>query len=318
VEGCYVPVVVKIGDAVSNVVTVSIAPGKRTCTDPFGLTESEIELASRNNNVKIGSVVLTRADISLPSGGSLEVSTTLDTGNADFVRYDFNRLIRTRGASGYAPFGQCLVYTFKGQGYVFDDPVQGVGLDAGNLSVTGPKGRKDFRLDSRGHYSADLGWGGVPGQEEYLVKGNYTVNATGGADVRAFSASLTIPEPLRWTNRDSVNVIPRGQDLRVTWTGGDPAKEYVGIVGVSMRTAPDVGAAFLCTERAAAGSFTVPSIVLSALPASQAGGGLTGVPTGMLILGSEPLREPSKFRAQGLDVGYFTHTILSGKSVTFQ
>jgi len=104
----------------------------------------------------------------------------------------------------------------------------------------------------------------------------------------------------------------------VTWTGGNPAQEFVGIVGVSMKTAPDVGAAFLCTERAAAGSFTVPAIVLSALPASQPGGGLTGIPTGMLMLGSAPLMEPNKFKATGLDVGYFTYTILSGKSVTYE
>jgi len=323
VEGCYVPVVVKVGDVVSNFVTLSVAPaGKRSCTDPFGLTETEIELAKSKNDFRIGSVALTKTDIALPSIGGFELSIKLDTGNADFVRYDFNRLIRSRGASGYAPFGQCVVYTFTGQNYVFGDPVQGVGLDAGNVSVTGPKGRKEFKLDSRGHYSADLGGGGIPGlpggQEEYLVKGSYTISATGGTDVRAFSASLTIPDPVRWTNRDTTNVIPRSQSLTVTWSGGNPAQEYVGIVGVSTRTAPDVGAAFLCTERAAAGSFTVPALVLSALPASQAGGGLTGVPAGILMLGTEPLREPAKFRATGLDVGYFYYTTLSGKSVTFQ
>jgi hypothetical protein len=92
----------------------------------------------------------------------------------------------------------------------------------------------------------------------------------------------------------------------------------VVIVGVSMKTAPEVGAAFLCTERAGAGSSAVPALVLSALPASQARGGLSGAPTGTLALGSAPLMELSKFRAQGLDAGYFTGTIMSGKSVTYQ
>jgi hypothetical protein len=58
--------------------------------------------------------------------------------------------------------------------------------------------------------------------------------------------------------------------------------------------------------------------VLSALPASQAGGSVLGMPTGMLMLGSAPLMEPSKFRATGLDVGYLYYTMLSGKSVAYQ
>jgi len=323
VEGCYVPVVVKAGGVVSNFVTMSIAAGKRTCTDPLGLSDAEIDQAKTRNAFSMGTISLMKTSLSLPLiPGFGDPSMRLETGAADFVRYDFNRLIRSRGASGYAPFGQCVVYTFKGQDYSFDDPIQGTGLDAGNVSVAGPKGTRQFRLDSRGHYSADLGGSGIPGipggQDEYLVKGSYTVTASGGADVRAFTATLNFPDPLTWANRESVNVIPRSQDLRVTWTGGGPAQEYVSIVGVSMRTAPEVGAAFLCTERAGTGSFTVPSIVLAALPASQLGGGPTGVPSGILMLGSEPLREPNKFRATGLDAGCFSYTVLSGKSVTYQ
>jgi hypothetical protein len=136
--------------------------------------------------------------------------------------------------------------------------------------------------------------------------------------VKQFTATLNLPDPLQWTNRDSISAVSRSQDLRVTWSGGDPSREYVTLVGVSMRTTPEVGAAFICTERAAAQALTVPALVLSALPASQAGGSVLGMPTGMLMLGSAPLMEPSKFRATGLDVGYFYYTMLSGKSVTYQ
>ncbi|MBM3746897.1 MAG: hypothetical protein FJW34_13990, partial [Acidobacteria bacterium] len=138
VEGCYVPVVVKVGDVVSNFVTLSVAPaGKRTCSDQFGLTDTEIEQAKGKPDYRIGTLALAKTEIALPPVGPIELNVKLDTGIADFVRYDFNRLIRTRGASGYAPFGQCVVYPFKGQDYNMNDPVQGVGLDAGNLSVTG-------------------------------------------------------------------------------------------------------------------------------------------------------------------------------------
>jgi uncharacterized protein (TIGR03437 family) len=320
-DGCYIPVVIKVGGVVSNFVTISVASGRRTCKDELGLSDPEIDAARQRDEFKIGTVSFQKVVLSLAAiPGFPEVAIKLDNGAADFTRYDFNRLIRTRGASGYAPFGQCLVHTFKGQTYQLSDPVQGAGLDAGSVSVAGPKGTKQFTLDSKGHYSAQLGGSTNPllPSEEYLVKGTYTVTATGGADVRAFSATLNFPDPLTWTNRDSINVIPRSLDQPVRWSGGNPAQEYVSIVGVSMRSAPDVGAAFVCTERAAAGSFTVPSLVLAALPASQAGGGLTGMPSGILMVGSSPLMEPNKFKATGLDQGYVTYTTLNGKSVTFQ
>jgi len=320
-EGCYVPVAVKVGGVVSNFVTMSISSGKRTCTDPMGLSDADIDKARTGDDFRIGSVMLTKTDISLPSiPGFGDLSIKMDSGSADFLRYSFRKLIGSRGASGYAPFGQCVVYTFTGQDYNLNDPVSPTGLDAGNISLTGPKGAKQFTLDSKGRYSAELGGSTNPlaPQDEYLVKGTYTATGTGGADVKQFTATLNLPDPLRWTNRASITTIPRSQDLRVTWTGGNAAQEYVTIVGVSMKTAPEVGAAFLCTERAGAGSFTVPALVLSALPASQTGGGMTGVPTGMLLLGSAPLLEPNKFRATGLDLGYFYYTILAGKSVTYQ
>jgi uncharacterized protein (TIGR03437 family) len=321
-EGCYVPVAVKVGGAVSNFVSISISAGKRTCSDPLGLSDTEIDQAKTKDSLSIGSVALSKTEISLGAVPGLgDVSIKTDRGSADFVRYNFLKLIGSRGASGFAPFGHCAVYTFTGQAYTLSEPVNPAGLDAGNISVTGPRGTKQFTLDSKGHYSAELG-GGVPGmpgwQEEYLVKGSYTVTGTGGADVKQFTATLNLPDPLQWTNRDSISAVSRSQDLRVTWSGGDPSREYVTLVGVSMRTTPEVGAAFICTERAAAQALTVPALVLSALPASQAGGSVLGMPTGMLMLGSAPLMEPSKFRATGLDVGYFYYTMLSGKSVTYQ
>lgn len=320
-DGCYVPVFIKTGGVVSNVVSISVASGKRTCKDELGLSDAEIETAKERNDFRIGSVTFQKLALTLAViPGFPEMSIKMDSGSANFARYDFNQLIRTRGASGYAPFGQCLVFTFKGQDFEVSDPVLGIGLDAGAISVSGPKGTRQFKLESKGNYSAELGGSTnplLPG-EEYLVKGTYTVTATGGTDVRAFTATLNFPDPLTWTNRDSINVISRSQDLTVRWSGGNPAQEWVSIVGVSMRSAPDVGAAFVCTERAAAGSFTVPSLVLSALPASQTGGSLTGVPSGILMVGSQPLLEPNKFRATGLDQGYIMYSTLAGKSVTFQ
>lgn len=74
---------------------------------------------------------------------------------------------------------------------------------------------------------------------------------------------------------------------------------------------------FICTERASANGFTVPSLVLSALPVSeQIAAGV--VPTGMLLVGSAPNPDSSKFQAPGLNVGYFGYAFLNGKTVSYQ
>jgi hypothetical protein len=58
---------------------------------------------------------------------------------------------------------------------------------------------------------------------------------------------------------------------------------------------------FLCVAPASAGTFTVPSWVLSTLPASGTSGFL---PVGFLQFVTGP-SQPSRFTATGLDVGFF-------------
>lgn len=213
-------------------------------------------------------------------------------------------------------FGHCTVYSFSGQEFNPEvDPAAPIGLDAGAaLTLTGPKGAKQLPRKEPGYYQANLG-GGMPGTPgaapEYLDPGTYRVNnGSGGADVGPFEATLTIASPVAWDRSSVPDTISRTQDLTFRWTGGEPT-EWVQIMGISVRTNPDVGAAFICTERATARSFTVPSWVLSALPASSQFGG-------MLMVGSSPLMERNKFNARGLDIGYFVYFTLTSKTVTFQ
>ena len=61
VEGCYVPVVVKVGDVVSNFVTMSVAPNGGVCTDPNGISGTQLESAQRSGTFRNGGVSLTRS-----------------------------------------------------------------------------------------------------------------------------------------------------------------------------------------------------------------------------------------------------------------
>ncbi|MGB9605909.1 MAG: hypothetical protein ACPL88_08535, partial [Bryobacteraceae bacterium] len=314
-EGCYVPVAVRARGVVSNFVTIPISTRPDRCSDPMSFSEDDFRFIGEGKEFRMGEIALTRIDMGLPPG--LPVSSfRSDDGTASFAKYDFSRIVRSRGVSAAAPFGQCVVYSFSGQEFNPEvDPIQPVGLDAGPvLKLTGPKGTKQLPRREPGYYQANLG-GGMPGtpgaQPEYLDPGTYTVdNGAGGADVGPFTARLTIERPVVWDRASVADAVSRTQDLLIRWSGGT-AGDWVEIIGISTRTNPDAGAAFMCTERATAGSFIVPAWILSALPPSAPSGG-------MLMVGSSPLMERNKFNARGLDVGYFVHFSLTSKMVTFQ
>ena len=69
----------------------------------------------------------------------------------------------------------------------------------------------------------------------YLDQGTYSIdNGAGGADVKGFKFSLTVPPPLTWTNMNSVGPVIRANGQLVTWTGGDP-NGIVTITGDSIQ-----------------------------------------------------------------------------------
>jgi hypothetical protein len=95
-----------------------------------------------------------------------------------------------------------------------------------------------------------------------------------------------MPQPLTWTNESSYsgnpfgfNVVTRANGATVTWSGADP-NGYVIVSGNSWSQNITIDSAnandtyfrgvtgFNCTARATDGQFTVPPIVLLALPPS--------------------------------------------------
>jgi hypothetical protein len=155
----------------------------------------------------------------------------------------------------------------------------------------------------------------------YLDPGSYTVSGgggTGGNAVGSFSSQITIPAPVTWTNSTQTTNVPRSGDLTVNWTGADP-NGFVTITGISAvggalgPTATSPGVAFLCIAPGAPGTFTIPSVVLQALPASST---TSVIPTGFLLVGGAGV--PVKFSAPNLDAGYLSYRTLFGKNVVFQ
>jgi uncharacterized protein (TIGR03437 family) len=342
VQGCYVSVVVKTGNMVSNSVTLSVAASGAVCSDPAGFTTSELQKAQSGAAMTIADIGLQRftGTMSLPGMGT--VQGTLDTTEGGFVRYQPGAILGSSrgiaaGLTGGLPSAGCIAFPFTTAQELFDnilpdvsDPVPRQSIDAGSaLNLTGPAGARQIPRNGSPETSSGFGYdvpgdgflgGGlpplVPVTPEFLTPGNYTLdNGSGAGDVGPFRASLTIPgSSIVWTNSGAFSTISRSQDLTVTWTGGTSG--VVRITGSSADPSKQAGAVFNCLAPASAGTFTVPSWVLSALPASGLASDIPA-PAGFLMVGPT-LTSPSRFQARGVDAGYFTWSLLQLKNVNYQ
>jgi hypothetical protein len=146
------------------------------------------------------------------------------------------------------------------------------GLDAGTITITGPIGPQTL-VPQTNTPSALMGLYSVQLANSFLppTGGAFTFTGSGGKQVGAFSTSISLTNPLNWTNMSAINSVTRANGLNITWTGGVP-NTYVAITGSSLLSNSAVGASFTCYAPVGAGQFTVPSYVLLALPASASGG----------------------------------------------
>jgi len=346
VQGCYVPVSVRVAGVMSNFGTISVTPSGKACSDPAGLVAADLQKPLNGATLTVADVFLARIGVKATLSGMGNFQGNLDFADGHFRRYGSVADLLTSvnrgsigGIDGAFPSLACAVTAFTFNDFLgvllggdVDDPINSQTLDAGAaLNLAGPLGAKQL---PRGNSGGGFGYGppgtgllggGIPGfpgvppvTPDYLQAGAYTLNnGSGGAAVGGFSTSLTIPaNPLVWTNQDALNSIPRSQDLTVTWSGG-AAGGYVGVFGASADPATGAGAQFSCVASAGAGSFTVPAWVLSALPASGADPATGGTPVGSLTL-ANTLVQPVRFQATGIDVGFFNWAALQVKNVNFQ
>lgn len=328
VEGCAVPLAVRVNGVVSNFTTIAVTASGKVCSDSTGLSAADLQSVVNGKGLTIGNVNLFHATVSFPTIG---ISGAADFANAKFQRFTgpLDVLSYLHGAiattEGTPSVGSCYAapFTFDGNvlNAVFPDVPQAASVqqvDGGDsLAFTGPRGVAAVqRIDEKNgvgtpayNYTAVVG-GGVPGLgatlPDFVVPGSFTVS-NGPRTVRwvddpgPFNATLNFPATIpTWTNQAAIAEVKRSQDLQVTWTPG-ASNAVVGIVGSSVDTLTNAGMQFLCAARADAGTFTVPSWVLSALPVS----GVSGfIPVGFLqFVVAQP--QPVRFTAGGVDVGFF-------------
>jgi len=299
VEGCSVPVEVKINNIVSPAVTMPITSNAdRVCSDPNGISSSIWEELFSKASFNLGFVDLSRTSETFAG----VFSQTTDTGSAGFI--NVQPLNFLGGTTFQVPaIGSCLVTTYT-EGSTPSYPTL-TGLDAGPvIDAKGPNGTQAMTpvASEKGFYAT------TNGSTSFLSPGSWTIsNGSGGAAVGPFSFNMTFPQPVTWTNQSSINTVDRANGVTVTWTGGAPGT-FAKITGFSVITGPPgVVAEFTCTAPIAQGTFTVGPDVLLQLPAST---------TGELSLGnSEPY---TSFTATGLDYGFAQSSVLATSLVAYK
>ena len=313
VEGCYVPVAIQIGNVVSNYASLAVSSAGSVCSNPYGIPTADLEAAQQRGTFRLGAVGLVRLTAHLGDG----VEFTTDTGGGVFERWDdFGRFAQFQGAPGAItlPVGMCTVYSYR-EGGSQKDPANGTGMDAGTaLNVSGPRGNRQLTrplpVEFPGIYGGILSDPQNPLAGGYLEPGSYSINNGSGAEVGPFQVSQTLPQTLRWLNESSITAVNRPQGVQVTWSGADP-NGVVQIQGIATDPTNTVTGGFICLERASASSFTVPSAVLLALPAT---GG--SAENGALLLGSSTIA--TRFTASGLDYGAMSMSVLIFKQIVYQ
>jgi len=252
----------------------------------------------------------------------LTVGATIETVAGAFSRFSGAQL--ATAASFQNPSGACQVFRRVGDQTAILLGTTATNLDAGSaITLSGPNVVATANQLKRGDdksYSLSLGTAvsglpfPIPGfnAAPVIAAGTYRLTGTGGADVGAFNASITVGPRITVTP-DLPATINRGTPLTIAWTGG-AATDLVNVVGFSgVRVGGtsddpvfDAGV-FLCSTTASQGRLVVPASVLSQLPATPADALTAGTGTGVITVLSNSVPSASS--------GLFTAPLTAGGNI---
>jgi hypothetical protein len=334
--GCTVPFQVSVDGQLSNSTFIAIAPteGASECVQP-GFTSAQLRGFDQGASYTVGAFSLTSISQTVPQIGTVKVNAV----GGGFTRITGFNLTAANQAQP-TPSGACTVTRIVGSQSQIGNTITTTGLDAGNITITGPAGSnlsnttitKDAATNA---YGLSLGFEGagipnLPGQiSASIVAGQYRLNGAGGRDVGSFNASVNLGAPLTITGGLPATVV-RANGLPLSWSGGNSSDivQIMGYAGTNSGTGANVtvdATLFICTTTAGAGGFTVPASILTQLPAVTAAQITSGAATGFLQVMS--LVNPSEgnglfsapLTAGGtIDTGIFTAATGTGTLPAYQ
>jgi uncharacterized protein (TIGR03437 family) len=329
--GCWVSVVARTGNIMSNFATLPVAASGRTCSDPIlGFTTSAAQTLASKSSLNLGFLQLAKDGGEQPNGGGLTLVVN-DLARAQFLNVKSSDLASfTLGPS----IGSCLV----SRTYAGNAPwgmLNSAALDAGSgINITGPVGTQTVSYQNVASYIGSNGlymqppdtlpWQGGAGTYAGFIGGptpsanlpsfipdsgggTFTFdNGTGGSGVGAFTTQIPFLSPLfAWPQLQSFALanLSLSRGISFNWSNADPRTSYIQITGRDS-TANNSGSVvqFVCAVPADAGTFSIPSSVLLSLPVSPSS-----------LAGGDPAFTPrlqfsqvgygQTFSAPGLDLG---------------
>jgi len=271
--GCTVSFQISVDGALSNATFIAITPdaNSNACVIP-GFTADQLKKLDQGGTFTTGGFSLLSISETV-----LGQSLTIGQAAGAFTQFNAFQLAgASSAASSLLTTNSCQVIQSTSS---TSTVVTGGGtvLDAGAITLTGPSGSNITNLaltkDAGNTYSATLtalpGLGGGSGGT--IVAGQYTLNGAGGTGVGKFTAQVTLGAPLTVTGGLPASV-NRGGGLTLNWNGGN-ASDIVEIIGSSSTgtSASATSTEFICITTAGQKTFTVPSSILTQLPASTSG-----------------------------------------------
>jgi uncharacterized protein (TIGR03437 family) len=230
VTGCAVPVYVVDGGVASNFTTMSIAQSGSSCSQSGENDPSVLQIAQKNGGLRTGVVLMSRA-----YGYTTAIDYEGDSAGVYFVKVPLSTL----GQSVQLPAANTCMVTQFPVGAGAGGGGTNTPLDPGSVSMSGPIGSYSLVESLPGFYgiafspSSATGSPGLVTDGTVLEPGSYTFTGTGGKDVGAFTASVSLTAKMNWTNRPAVPAtITRSQPLTITWTNGSSGA-LVSIIGQS-------------------------------------------------------------------------------------
>ena len=304
VEGCYVPVGVRVGSVTSNIATIAVSSTGETCSDSVLGTDLIAKIAS-GKTVDFGYIRLEEG-----LGGDIAFGT--------FNQYNAQ-------TAGLAQYGVSPGYCISCQsgtlacGYGLSDFSPGQ-VDAGpaltvdgfgrTVSVTNLGGGTYFGILNPSDGSRYL-WGGL----------SYNVSGPGGSDIGSFSVAQKLNSTAALiASPGAGQSVSLKSDLTVQWSGGNQNQQngLFTIGGISYsNSAQTQYVEFQCTAPLSANQFTVPAWVLATLPPSATTkNGTEVIPLGFIWIGEYDT--PTTFQAKGLDRGVITDIFYLPRNVQYQ
>lgn len=327
--GCFVSFQISVDGTLSNATYIAIAPDANAaaCVDP-GYTTAQLTAFDAGGTYTTGALTILNESATV-----LGSTVALGEIAGSFERYTAYQLSGASSSGSYtvSTSGSCTVSVVSGTATTVNTP-RPTGLDAGNITITGPSGSgltsqvlTKTQTSVGGvpliSYSLQVGSSGLPipgAVNGSIVSGTYTFNGAGGADVGAFTGSVTLGAPLVVTGGLPSTVV-RSQGLTLKWTGGN-SNDILDIVGSAATVSNGVttGASFVCITTAGAGTFTVPASILNQLPAAATTSGGTGSTSLTVSSGTIATFKAPLVSGGNLDFGVIVGATGVGNSPTYQ